>query len=57
MANTEIVQAESAQGQLDKDNVPVEQICVLLETETERERERQRQRDRDREREREHKIH
>ena len=45
MANTEIVQAEFAQGQLDKDDVPIEQICVLSETERERERER------------EHKIH
>ena len=59
MANTEIVQAEFAQGQLDKDDVPIEQICVLSETETERERDRDRDRDREREREREreHKIH
>ena len=63
MANTEIVQAEFAQGQLDKDDVPIEQICVLSETETERERERDREteteteRQREREREREHKIH
>ena len=53
MANTEIVQAEFAQGQLDKDDVPIEQICVLSETETEGERERYRDSDRDRERERE----
>ena len=52
MANTEIVQAEFAQGQLDKDDVPIEQICVLSETERERERERERQTDRQRERER-----
>ena len=61
MANTEIVQAEFAQGQLDKDDVPIEQICVLSETETETERERERQRETERqrqtEREREHKIH
>ena len=53
MANTEIVQAEFAQGQLDKDDVPIKQICVLSETETEGERERET----DRDREREHKIH
>ena len=59
MANTEIVQAEFAQGQLDKDDVPIEQICVLseTETETERQRETERDREREREREREHKIH
>ena len=63
MANTEIVQAEFAQGQLDKDDVPIEQICVLSETETEGERERDTEtetetdREREREREREHKIH
>ena len=53
MANTEIVQAEFAQGQLDKDDVPIEQICVLSETETKGERDRDRDRDRQRERERE----
>ena len=60
MANTEIVQAEFAQGQLDKDDVPIEQICVLSETETEGEREREtetetetdRERERERDRER-----
>ena len=52
MANTEIVQAEFAQGQLDKDDVPIEQICVLSETETETETERQRDRERERETER-----
>ena len=53
MANTEIVQAEFTQGQLDKDDVPIEQICVLSETETETERERERERETDRQRERE----
>ena len=53
MANTEIVQAEFAQGQLDKDNVPIEQICVLSETETEGERETETETETDRERERE----
>ena len=57
MANTEIVQAEFAQGQLDKDDVPIEQICVLSERERDRDRDRdretERQRDRERERERE----
>ena len=37
MANTEIVQAEFAHGQLDKDDVPIKQICVLSETERQRE--------------------
>ena len=49
MANTEIVQAEFAQGQLDKDDVPIEQICVLSETETETERQTERERERERE--------
>ena len=40
-----MVQAEFAQGQLDKDDVSIEQICVLSETETERERERERERE------------
>ena len=31
-----MVQAEFAQGQLDKDDVPIEQICVLSETVPER---------------------
>ena len=49
MANTEIVQAEFAEGQLDKDDVPIEQICVLSETERERQRQRQTERERERE--------
>ena len=35
MANTEMVQAEFARGQLDKDDVSIEQICVLSEIERE----------------------
>ena len=48
MANTEIVQTEFAQGQLDKDDVPIEQICVLSETETEGERETETETERER---------
>ena len=53
MANAEIVQAEFAQGQLDKDDVPIEQICVLSETETEGERETETETETETERERE----
>ena len=51
VANAEMIQAEFARSQLDKDDVHIKQICVVSETETETERERER------EREREHKTH
>ena len=41
MVNTEMIQAEFARGQLDKDDVHIKQICVVSETEIERERERE----------------
>ena len=41
VANAEMIQAEFAQGQLDKDDVHIKQICVVSETERERERERE----------------
>ena len=49
VVNAEMIQAEFARGQLDKDDVHIKQICVVSETETETETET--------EREREHKTH